>query len=149
MNGKKVLIIVLFILSITTATVYAATNYSSPADIAAKVTGKPVEKVIKEKLDSNKTYGEIAKDEEKLEDFKNEMRQYKKDIVKDKVKDGIITKEEGDKFLAEIEKHQEFCDGTGPRANEKSGIGFGFGHMMGKGHHGGNNGHRMFRNRDK
>ena len=42
MNGKKVLIIVLFILSITTATVYAATNYSSPADIAAKVTGKPV-----------------------------------------------------------------------------------------------------------
>ena len=149
MKGKKILLIVALILSITSVTVYAATNYKSPADIASKVTGKPVEEVVKEKVDSNKSYGELAKDQGKLEEFKNEMFDYKKEVVKEKIEEGAITKEEGDKFLAEMEKHQEFCNGTGRRANGESGMAFGFGHMMGKGHHGGENGHRMFRNRDR
>lgn len=58
-------------------TAYAAVITKTPADIAASVTGKSVSDVVQERA-SGKTYGTIAKDAGKLEEFQAQMLEQKK-----------------------------------------------------------------------
>jgi len=111
---------------------YAAT-VKTPAEIASELTGKTVEDLYKERA-SGKTYGTIAKDAGKLEEFKAQMLEQKKAILDQRVKDGKLTQEQADEIYNAIENNQANCDGTGSAAiGRKYGAGFGLGSGMGNG----------------
>jgi Spy/CpxP family protein refolding chaperone len=135
-NIKKVLLIVALLLVVTTVTAFAASNYNTPAEEAAGVTERSVEDVITERSETDKTYGTIANDAGKLDEFKQKMLELKRERLNDKVKDGTLTQEQADDFLNTMEERQEFCNGTQERMGKS--IGAGFGGMMGNGHGQGN-----------
>lgn len=125
---KKTIILGAMVLTIgaTSLTVFAASKYKTPAEAAAGLTGKTVESVIKEKADTGKTYGTIAKEAGKLTEFKNETLEMKKDILAERVKDGKITQERADEIITALKENQADCDGTGTgRTGQKMGAGFG------------------------
>ena len=116
------------------ATTFAASSYDTPAEALAGLTGKSVEDVTAERYETGKTYGTMANDAGKLEDFQTEMLQIKKDILAQRVKDGTMTQERADEILAAIEENQANCDGTGQaRLGRGSGAGFGQGAGAGYG----------------
>ncbi|MCX7884824.1 MAG: YckD family protein [Caloramator sp.] len=132
MNIKKIALGVLVagVVSSTTVFAYAATR---PVDIVSKLTGKSVETLYNERS-QGKTYGTIAKETGKLEEFKAEMLKNKKEILDQKVKDGTLTKEKADEILNAIKNNMASCDGTGSqRIGQKYGIGFGRGQGRGLG----------------
>ncbi|MHB1485752.1 MAG: DUF2680 domain-containing protein [Saccharofermentanales bacterium] len=107
-------------------TAFAASTYSSPAQAVAGLTGRTEESVIAQKTESGDTYGTIAKEAGKLEEFKDEMLEIKKDALAERVKAGTMTQEQADLILKNIEENQATCDGTGSaRIGQKSGAGFG------------------------
>jgi len=111
---------------------YAAT-VKTPAEIASELTGKTVEDLYKERA-SGKTYGTIAKDAGKLEEFKAQMLEQKKAILDQRVKDGKLTQEQADEIYNAITHNQANCDGPGSAAiGRKYGAGFGLGSGMGNG----------------
>jgi hypothetical protein len=111
---------------------YAATA-KTPAEIASELTGKPIEDLYKERA-SGKTYGTIAKDAGKLEEFKAQMLEQKKAILDQRVKDGKLTQEQADGIYNSIKDNQAICDGTGSAGiGKKYGAGFGQGNGMGRG----------------
>lgn len=124
-------------LGATSLTAFAASNYKTPAEAVAALTGKTVESVVSEKTANNVTYGSIAKDAGKLEEFKQEQLQMKKDILEKRVADGTMTQERAEEIIAAIEENQLNCDGAG---NAKIGqrMGAGFGSMNGNGQGQGN-----------
>lgn len=99
-------------LAASSVTVLAASN-ETPADIVARLTGREVTDVIQEKLDTQKTYGTIAKEYGKLDEFKEECLNLKEQILKEAVKNGLLSQEEADKILAAIKANQAACNGTG------------------------------------
>lgn len=135
-NIKKVLLIVTLLLVVTTVTAFAASNYNTPAEAAAGVTERTVDEVIKERSETAKTYGTIANDAGKLEEFKREMLELKRERLNERVKDGTLTQEQADEFLATMEERQEYCNGTQERMGKN--MRAGFGGMMGNGQGNGN-----------
>lgn len=132
MNIKKIALglLVAGIVSTTTAFAYAAT---SPVDIVSKLTGKTVQELYEERA-QGKTYGTIAKEAGKLEEFKAEMLKSKKEILDEKVKEGSLTQEKADEILNAIKNNIANCDGTGSqRIGQKYGVGFGRGQGLGNG----------------
>ena len=111
-------------LSATSLTAFAASNYQTPAEAVAGLTGKTVESVLAERAETGKTYGTIANEAGKLEEFKGEMLEIKKDALAEKVADGVITQEKADRIIETIEENQANCDGT---ASAKSGMKMGAG----------------------
>ncbi|NCB47882.1 DUF2680 domain-containing protein [bacterium] len=109
-------------------TAFASSNYNSPAEAAAGVTGKTVEEVIAERQETGKTYGVIANEAGKLEEFKSEILEMKKDAIEQKVADGTLTREQADEIINAIEENSANCDGTGSaRIGQKYNAGFGTG----------------------
>lgn len=124
----------LLMFGVFSTSVMAASNYNSPAEVVAGVTDKTVQEVVKIKEDSNKTYGEIAKDEGNLEEFKTEMLEVKKDAIAKKVSDGKITQERADEIIKRITENNATCDGTGTKKlGRNNGLAFGKGKGEGKG----------------
>ncbi|SFJ51158.1 hypothetical protein SAMN02910355_2875 [Terrisporobacter glycolicus] len=115
-----------FILA-SSVSVFAASTYNSPSEIAAALTNRTVESVTKEREDSNKTYGSIAKEAGDLDEFKSENLEMKKEVIQEKVENKEITQEKADKIVEEIENAQENCDGTGngEKIGQKYSLGFG------------------------
>ena len=128
MTKRKVMVmigILLLVISAGSIMVFAAT-YNSPAEVLAVVTGKTVDKVVAERRETGKTYGTMAKDAGSLEEFRKEMLEMKKAVLKDKVKDDTITQEKADEILARIEENQLNCDGSGYMMDgERMGMGMG------------------------
>lgn len=113
-------------LSATSLTAFAASNYKTPAEAVAGLTGKTVESVIAEKSESGKSYGTIAKDAGKLEEFKEEHLEMKKDSLTQKVADGVMTQEKADEIISAIEENAANCDATGSKKiGQRMGAGFG------------------------
>jgi hypothetical protein len=133
-NLKRLAVLGAVVMAIgaTTVTAFASANLGTPAELAAAVTGKTVEEVTEEKLQSGKTYGEIAKDYESLEEFQSAMLENKIAILKERVAAGTMTQEEADAIIKAIEENQSVCDGTG-QARVGQQFGAGFGGMMGNG----------------
>ena len=126
--------VMLLVIGATSITAFAASKYNSPAEAAAGLTGKTVESVIAERTETGNSYGAIASEAGKLEEFKNEMLEIKKDALAEKVAAGKLTQEEADKIIAAIEENQATCDGTGSaRIGQKMGAGFGGGNCNGQG----------------
>lgn len=75
-KSKKIvtIIAVVLVIALTSIVAFAVTNHKNPAEVAAALTGKSVSEVNKERQ-SGKTYGAIANESGKLDEFKNEMDQ--------------------------------------------------------------------------
>lgn len=115
------------------ASAYAASGAApTMADIAAKVSGKSVESVTKLRQDSGKTYGQIAQDAGKLDEFKAEALKVKKQILDERVAAGTLAQERANEIYATIEKNQTTCNGDGSQRGS-CGLGGGFGAGAGAG----------------
>lgn len=123
-------------------TAFAASDYKTPAEVVAGLTGKSVESVVAERTESDKTYGTIANDAGKLEEFKSQMIENKKAVLNDRVAEGQITQERADAIIEAIDNNQANCDGTG-NGNGACGIGQGLGFGAGKGGQQGGQGGRL------
>ncbi|MEF9952390.1 MAG: hypothetical protein RR838_07320 [Clostridium sp.] len=96
-------------LGLTATGVFAASNFSSPIEALASITGRSVASIQSE----NKALGEIAKEENKLNEFKAETYQIKKDKLDKLVKEGSMTQDEANKILQTTKEKQANCNGEG------------------------------------
>jgi len=111
---------------------YAATA-RTPAEIAAGLTGKSVEALCQERA-AGQTYGAIAKEAGKLEEFKTQMLEQKKIILDQRVAEGKITQEQADAVYNNIKNNQASCNGDGnAQMGKNAGLGLGQGNGMGNG----------------
>ena len=134
MKGFKKFVMAFTVLAIVGAgsAVYASAAMT-PADIAAGLTGKSVEALNQERA-AGKTYGTIAKEAGKLEEFKSQMLEQKKVVLDQRVAEGRLTQERADAIYNSIKTNQVNCDGTGnAKIGKNAGAGFGQGNGMGKG----------------
>lgn len=134
---KKVFGIGLMVLAMgaTSITVFAATQYKTPAEAIAGITGRTVEDIVQERTQTGKTYGTIANEEGKLEEYKAQILEIQKDRLADQVAQGKITQDQADAIIERIQQNQLNCDGTG-LGGSKRGMGIGCGSMgqkLGKG----------------
>ncbi len=131
---KKIAFLGIMVLAISvfsTAT-FAAVAGAAPADVAADVTGRTVDSVRQERVETGKTFGTIAKEAGNLEQFKAQILQAKKEVLAQKVAEGTMTQERADEIMALLEQHQAACDGTGSAKIGRE-MGAGFGGMNGNG----------------
>ena len=113
---------------------YAATT-QTPAEIAAGLTGKSIQ-TLQQERSAGKTYGTIANEAGKLEQFKAQMLEQKKQLLQERVANGTLTQERADAFLARMQDCQSDCDGTEQgqaRMGRAAGLGFGAGQGNGQG----------------
>jgi hypothetical protein len=115
MRKSKKLFFVLTVLLITaiSATVYAASAYSSPAEATADLTGMTLDEVKALRLETGDSYCEIAEEAGKLDEFKAAVLEIKKDSIEDRVANGTLTQERATEMILKIEQDQINCDGTG------------------------------------
>ena len=110
-----------------------ATGATTPAGIVSALTGQTVDQVTAERV-AGKTYGTIAKDAGKLEEFKTENLDQRKAVLDQRVKDGSLTQAQADATYNAMKTNQATCDGTGnAKLGQKNGAGFGQGMGMGMG----------------
>ncbi|SPF33855.1 conserved exported hypothetical protein [Candidatus Desulfosporosinus infrequens] len=112
-----------------TGAVYAAVGATTPAGIVAGLTGKSVEQVTAERA-AGKTYGTIASEAGKLDEFKTEILELSKANLDQRVKDGYLTQAQADTAYNTMKANQVICDGTG---SARMGLGNGTGLGMGAG----------------
>lgn len=123
-----------------------AVGATTPAGIAAGLTGKSVEEITTLRA-AGATYGTIANQAGKLDEFKDQTLEQKKIILDQRVKDGNLTQAQADQIYASIKTNQVNCDATGSAGIGKRN-GVGFGQEMGQGagqHNSGRSGARMNR----
>lgn len=127
-NTKKLFkgCIIAMAITATSVTAFAASAYTTPAEVVAGITGRTTDSIIAERTESGKTYGIIAAEAAKLDEFKTEMLEMKKDNLAAQVKAGTITQEKADAILKAMEENQAVCDGTGSaKIGQTSGARFG------------------------
>ena len=112
-----------------TGVVYAAVGATTPAGIVAGLTGKSVEQVTAERA-AGKTYGTIANEAGKLDEFKAETLELRKANLDQSVKAGKLTQAQADAAYNTMKANQAICDGTG---SARMGLGNGTGQGMGAG----------------
>lgn len=110
-NWKK--IVTMGLLSLSIATTALASGYSNPAEIVAGLTGRSVESVVDERYETGKSFGAIANEAGKLDEFKQEMLDLRKEELAQKVQDGRMSQEQADRIIANIQERQAYCDGEG------------------------------------
>lgn len=133
---KKIVTLGVMVLAIvaTSITAFAVSNYNTPAEALADLTGRTIDSVIAERSETCKTYGAIANDAGKLAEFKAEILKIKKDALAEKVAAGTITQERADEIITALEQNQANCNGTGSaRIGQKMGAGFGSMNGIGQG----------------
>lgn len=94
-----------------TGAVYAAT-IKTPAEITAGLTGKSTDELYTQRQ-SGKTYGTIAKEAGKLDEFKAQMLERRKAILDERVKAGTLTQEQADTIYNNMKENQAVCDADG------------------------------------
>lgn len=115
-------------MGVTSLTVFAAAKYDSPQEALAGMTGKTVQEIAQIRVDENKTYGAIAAEEGKLDEFKVELMEQKKEVLQKRVDEGTLGQEEADRIQERIQEHQATCDGEGnPDQGMMQGSGLQFG----------------------
>lgn len=105
-------------------TVYAAT-LKTPAEITAEVTGQSVEAVTEQRAETGKTYGTIAEEAGKLDEFQAEILEQKKTVLDEEVASGDLTPEQADTIYENIENNQATCYGQGGYGMMGGGYGMG------------------------
>lgn len=117
--GKKAigLVAAIAILAGGSMTALGASQYKSPAEAVAALTGRDVQSVQQERIETGKTYGNIAKDAGKLEDFKQERLTQRTDRLSENVASGKMTQEEADTAIQNMKARMANCDGSGQGGN--------------------------------
>ncbi|AHF06592.1 DUF2680 domain-containing protein [Desulfitobacterium metallireducens] len=129
-NLKKLLVVVTTLGVLGTAgSVYAAT-LKTPAEITAGVTGQTVETVTEQRSTTGKTYGTIAEEAGKLDEFQTQMLEQRKAVLDEQVAAGDITQAQADEIYNNIKNNQATCYGQGMGGR---GYGMGGGYGMGRG----------------
>jgi len=138
-NLKKIAGVLAIVGIMATAGVAYAATAQTPADILAGLTGKTAAELADARADG-KTYGAIAAETGTLEEFQAQMLERKKAILDQRVKDGVLTQEQADAILKNIETNMANCDGTGQGRGScgigqgnGGGLGFGQGNGQGRG----------------
>lgn len=130
---KKVVVLATVIGILGLSGIVYAAEVTTPADIAAALTGKTLTEVTQERAEG-KTYGTIANEAGKLDEFKAQILEQKKVTLAQRVKDGTLTQEQADQLLTRIQSNQATCDGTGTAGmGQMAGAGFGNGSGRGQG----------------
>ena len=129
-NMKTLIVMSALVVVLGVAGVAYATDDKTPADIAAAVTGKSITDVNAERAEG-KSYGTIANEAEKLDEFKAQLLEQRKARLDQRVKDGQITQEQADESYNTIKNNQATCDGTGNGQGAGSGRGQGMGRGTG------------------
>ncbi len=120
------IVVLALVAASASATVFAASAYTTRAEAVAGITGRTIDSVIAERKESGKTYGSMAADAGKLDEFKTEMLEMKKDNLAAQVEAGTITQEKADAILKAIDENRAVCDGTGSsKIGQGSGAKFG------------------------
>jgi len=133
MKGTKKLFAVVMIVGLLGAAGFAYAAAQTPADIVSGLTGKSVEALAAERA-AGKTYGTIASEAGKLEEFKAQILAQKKAILDERVTAGTLTQEQADKIYTALKEHEADCDGTcsgGAAIGKANGAGFGRGSAAG------------------
>ena len=84
-----------------------ADSLMTPAQIYSDVTGKSVEEAYEDRQ-SGKTYGQLAQEEGKYEEFKEQLLENRKELLEERVAEGTMTREQADSIIERMEE----CDGT-------------------------------------
>lgn len=108
-------------MGITSLTVFAAAKYDSPWEALAGITGKSVEEIEEEHFKEGKMLYEIAEEEGKLDEFRSEVLEQKKEVIEERVKEGSLSRERADEVLENIENGIGPCGGG---AGQNYGMGF-------------------------
>ena len=135
LKSKVILFTAISVLSMSSALTVSAAGRHTPADIVASLTGRAVASVIEERFETGKTFGTIAAEAGKLDEFKSEMLSAKEEILNENVENGVISQEEAAEILDAVKERQAVCDGTG--YGDGSGCGYGYGDGSGNGPGGG------------
>ena len=108
---KKVISVIGAVLAIAviSVSVYAASAYSTPAEALAGLTGRTASEAAALRQETGDRYCDIAADEGVLDEFKAAVLEMKKDIISQRVEEGILTQERA----GELIRRMENCDGTG------------------------------------
>jgi hypothetical protein len=141
-NFKKLLVAGALTIAVSTTgiTAFAVSAYKTPAEAVAGVTGKTVSDVITQREETGKTYGTIASEAGKLDEFKTARLEIMKDNVDARVTSGTLTQEQADEIYNNMKENQVNCDGTGNLAGNQNKVN-GSGNGSGKSVQG--NGNRM------
>ena len=112
--------------------IFASNQFDAKAEAIAKLTNKTVETIIEQKINLDMTFGEIAKENGVLDQFKKANLEQKEAILNEKVEQGILTKEQAENILNKIKENQATCDGSGSNS-QNLGLGLGNGNGSGNG----------------
>lgn len=136
-SKKMLLLTTAAVAMLSLGAVAFADSLKTPAQIYSEVTGKTIEQAITERQTSGESYGQLAQDAGKYEEFKSQMLENRKALFDEKVKSGQITQAQADAILERIEN----CEGPGQGVCG-NGLGNGFGRgggcgmMNGRGNNG-------------
>lgn len=124
---KKMLVtgIMLLVVGVFCASAFAESAYKSPVEALAGITERTVESILAERKETGKTFGAIAKEAGKLDEYTAECLEIRKDYLLAQVSAGKLTQEEADAILSKIEAKQIVCDGTGAGCLYDGGTGYG------------------------
>lgn len=109
---KKFVALVVAVGTLGLAGVAFAATLKTPAEISSELTGKTIAEVTQERS-SGKTYGQIANEAGKLDEFKAQVLGQKKAVLDQRVAEGRLTQEQADEIYNNIKNNQAACDGTG------------------------------------
>lgn len=126
MKIKKMMsaIIVVAVISALGIVAFAASALT-PAEIASSLTGRTVEQVTAQR-GAGKSYGTIASEAGKFDEFKIQMLEQKKAILDQRVKGGRLTQQQADTIYNNIKNNQANCTGSGnQQIGKNNGVGFG------------------------
>lgn len=143
---KVILFAAVSVFSLGSAFTVSAAGRHMPANIVAALTGRTVANVIQERFETGKTFGTIAAESGRLDEFKEEMLNAKEEILSENVENGVMSQEEADKILDTVKERQAVCGGSGYGdglgcgfvGGNGSGCGYGSGDGSGCGYGGGN-----------
>lgn len=132
-QSKKIFTLAVVVLALVamSITAFAVTTNQTPAELVAELTGRTVDSVRAQKIESGITYGGVANQAGFLEQFRNRMLELKKNQIEKRVAEGTMTQEEANTILEAIEEHQLTCDGTGTSQNLGKEFNLGFGGFSG------------------
>ncbi|MDQ2087173.1 hypothetical protein RBH29_12120 [Herbivorax sp. ANBcel31] len=106
-NLKKVVAATVAVSVIASAGIVFASEYKRPVEIASEVTGDSTEDLRNIRVEEERTYGNIAEDYGKLDEFRTIMLEQKKALLDEKVESGDITQDQADEI------HESFCSDVG------------------------------------
>jgi len=138
-NLKKLFAIALVVgLMGAVGVAYAAVT-KTPAEITAAVTGQTVSEVNQERA-AGQSYGAIANEAGKLDEFKAQMLEQRKALLDERIKTGTLTEEQAKVIYERMQDRMANCtgDSTGMCGNRGAGSGQGCGMGMGRGNGNGN-----------